>query len=448
MATFRQSRSLAGCQWTAVRTPIAWILCLVCTWFSVLAGDDRSPTELRQEVARRVNELSSPLRSERTRAEQSLLELGPQILELLPTPEEATDQATRVAVRQLRVKLERVAAEQSVLPSRVTFQGRATIAAIAEAISNQTGNAIDASPLDQAAQNREVELDFRDLPFWEAVDRFTQSAHIDWKSASDGSLQLDTAEPNARETPVAYAGAFRAHLVSVTQQRGTIRASLQLEAEPRLRTLFVRIADADFSATAGADSLPPFSPRAVTELPMTSREAAKFAVQFRVAENAVHAPLTLRGRATVHVAAAPAEVRFDDLSGKRVVYLRHGGVSVTLKRSTLASAKDGKQTLSARLSIAYDTGGPEFESHRTWIYHNDVRLESPDGTTYTPEGGFDVTQQLNGGVEVEYHFSDLPDRPLRDWQLVYVAPTLLIDVPVEFAFQNVPVTASESTTGP
>jgi hypothetical protein len=121
------------------------------------------------------------------------------------------------------------------------------------------------------------------------------------------------------------------------------------------------------------------------------------------------------------------------------VYLRHGGVSVTLKRSALSAGADGKRVLSARLAVAYDAGGPEFESHRTWIYHNDVRLESPDGTIDTPDGGFDVTQQSNGGVEVEYLFSDLPDRPLRDWHLVYVAPTLLIDVPVDFAFENVPV---------
>jgi hypothetical protein len=172
---------------------------------------------------------------------------------------------------------------------------------------------------------------------------------------------------------------------------------------------------------------------------MTSRDAARFSVLFGARENDPPGPLTINGRLSVHVAAAPAEVRFDDLSGKRVIYLRRGGVSVSLKRSKLSADAGGNRMLTARLAIAYDTGGPEFESHRTWIYHNDVRLESPDGTAYAPDGGFDVTQQSNGGVEVDYRFSGLPDRVLREWQLIYVAPTLLIDVPVELTFENVPV---------
>lgn len=440
MPTFGRQRRLS-CGWTiAVRASIVWAVWAGLAWWSGEVRADESPSELRREVARHVNELSSPLRSERTRAEQALLELGPRILELLPAPEETTDQAARVAVRQLRVKLERVAAEQSMLPSRVTFQGKATVAEIAAQLAEQTGNPIDVSGLEEAEQNREVDVDFRDMAFWECLDRLSDAAQIDWRPASDqGGLLLVPGSAKPQAASVAYAGAFRVSLEAVMRQRGTVRAALQLQAEPRLRTLFVRVADADFSATAGSESLPPFSPRAVTELPMTSREAARFAVQFRAPENGGGAELTLRGRATVHVAAAPAEVRFDDLSGKKVVYLRRGGVSVTLKRSALSPGTNGTKTLSARLAIAYDAGGPEFESHRTWIYHNDVRLESPDGTSYTPDGGFDVTQQLNGGVEVDYHFSGLPDRPLRDWQLVYVAPTLLIDVPVDFAFEDVPV---------
>jgi hypothetical protein len=431
--------------WTAaVRALILWVACSATAWFSngVLAED--SPAELRREVAQRVSELSSPLRSERTRAEQALLELGPRILELLPAPEDTTDQATRLAVRQLRVKLERVAAEQSVLPSRVTFQGKATVAEIAAQIAAQTGNRLDVTSLNATAQNREIEVDFHDAPFWECVDGFSATAQVDWQPASDQSgLQFTSTIAKSHSTPVSYAGAFRVKLDSLTQQRETIRASLRLLAEPRLRTLFVRIVDADFAAQTGDKSLSLFSPRAVTELPMISRDAASFAVLFRANETAE--PLTIRGRANVHVAAAPAEVRFDDLSGKRVAYLRRGGVSVTLKRSQLSSDTSGQRVLNARLAIAYDTGGPEFESHRTWIYHNDVRLESPDGTTYAPDGGFDVTQQSNGGVEVDYRFSGLPDRALRDWQLVYVAPTLLIDVPVEFAFENVPVSETQPT---
>ena len=50
------------------------------------------------------------------------------------------------------------------------------------------------------------------------------------------------------------------------------------------------------------------------------------------------------------------------------------------------------------MSIAYDAGGPEFESHRTWIYHNEVYLEAPDGQRFPVNDGFDTTAQADGGV--------------------------------------------------
>jgi hypothetical protein len=218
-----------------------------------------------------------------------------------------------------------------------------------------------------------------------------------------------------------------------------------MQAEPRLRPLFVRIAEADFAADSGAAPLLLFSPKAVTELPMTSRGPVQFNVLFKSPEGDAITAATVRGRVTVHVAAAPAEVRFTDLIKNRVVYLRRGGVSVTLKRTNVTTKPDGTRELRARLSVTYDDGGPEFESHRTWIYHNEVRLESADGTRHAAEAGFETTQQVDGGVELEYRFTGLPARGLHEWQLVYVAPTLLIDVPVEFAFENVPIDVAQRT---
>lgn len=405
---------------------------------------DQPSAALRREVAQRVAELSSPLRAERQRAEQSLLELGPQVLELLPSPNDVADQATRVAVRQLRVRLERAAAEESVQPSRVSFRGTATVADIAAQISAQTGNRLDVSRLPPAVQRHSIEFAANDEPFWDIVGRLVDAAGLDLQPATGSpELQLverpsDASPPRA---PIVTAGAFRVSLDSLRRQRGTIRASFRVLAEPRLRPLFVRIEDAAFSTLSDGESLPLFSPKAVTELPMTSRDPAAFAVQFQ--DEGDPATVTVKGRVTAHVAAAPLEVRFDDLSGKRVMYQRRGGVGVTLKRSTWTAGTDGRSTLTARLSIAYDAGGPEFESHRAWIYHNDVRIESPDDTAFPPDAGFDVTRQADGGAEVEYRFSKVPDRTPRGWTLIYVAPTLLIDVPVEFTFEDAPVSNAE-----
>ena len=47
---------------------------------------------------------------------------------------------------------------------------------------------------------------------------------------------------------------------------------------------------------------------------------------------------------------------------------------------------------------------------------------------------------LRTGSSVEYRFIDLPD-PLPEFTFVYTAPTLIIDVPIEFEIESVPVAA-------
>jgi hypothetical protein len=108
-------------------------------------------------------------------------------------------------------------------------------------------------------------------------------------------------------------------------------------------------------------------------------------------------------------------------------------------RSRYITAADGSRNARVRLSIAYDTGGPAFESHRTWIYHNEVYLQAEDGRRFPVNDGFETIAETGGGVGVEYRFKDLPDLAPSAWELVYVAPTLLIDAPVEFEFKGVSV---------
>ena len=88
--------------------------------------------------------------------------------------------------------------------------------------------------------------------------------------------------------------------------------------------------------------------------------------------------------------------------------------------------------------MTYDTGGPAFESHRSWILHNEVYLEDPAGKRVPLNGGSETTQQGDGSLGIEYRFVDLPD-PLPEYTFVYVAPTLIVDVPIEFEIQSVPV---------
>jgi hypothetical protein len=89
------------------------------------------------------------------------------------------------------------------------------------------------------------------------------------------------------------------------------------------------------------------------------------------------------------------------------------------------------------LRIAYDADGPRFESHRSWVFHNDVSLKLSDSRTIPPEE-FETLDEGEGGVRLRYRFADVPEIT-DDTELSYTAPTLITRVPLEFAFDGVTI---------
>jgi len=91
-----------------------------------------------------------------------------------------------------------------------------------------------------------------------------------------------------------------------------------------------------------------------------------------------------------------------------------------------------------RIAVTYDVGGPSFESHQRWMLHNKSELQTTDGKRINQNSGFDISLELDGAIEVEYCFDGLTNDP-GDYRFVYEAPTLLINVPIEFELNDVPI---------
>jgi len=168
-------------------------------------------------------------------------------------------------------------------------------------------------------------------------------------------------------------------------------------------------------------------------------------LEYVLPQDAEVATINVAGKLNCTTAAGNDQVRFADVPKLRNVNevniaRRRGGVTVTLTRVQAAELPSGKNELRIRATVSYDAGGPAFESHRTWILHNEVFLEDGAGKRVRLNGGSQTAQQGDGGVAIEYRFVDLPD-PLPDYAFVYVAPTMIIDVPIEFEIQSLPVRA-------
>lgn len=396
----------------------------------ILHADPPSPTD----IARLVRDLSAPELAARVRAERQLLEAGPAVLPLLPPPDLVATPGARESLKRLRVQLERRRARESASPSLVHWTEPLTLPALARHLAEQSKNELRLAPETPGETTIPPRPD--PTPFWQALDELCEAHDLRWRWSDEGSRLLLEPRPAGTAAPeqrIAYQGPFR--LATGSPERRPIvggsgellRLPLTVSAEPRVRPLFLFFAASDLEITRGKEPpLTAWNPAARYELPLTvaGRETST-TLDFRLDDGPPAG--TLEGKLTMTTALAVERIPFEPGSQTVGTVRRRGGTSVTVREWT--EATDGtSRSLAVELAVSYDTGGPAFESHRTWVWHNAAYLEAADGTRFAYQD-FSATQAADGAVGVRYEFPSLPaDGPLT---LVYEAPTLLLDLPIE-----------------
>lgn len=274
-----------------------------------------------------------------------------------------------------------------------------------------------------------------------------------------GRLTFRDRTPEDDQKRVAYRDAFRvaAGPVSVRpiagdEDRRLVRVRLEVRAEPKLRPLFLACAADDFTLTTpGGDKLSAFTPGAKLELPFDGRgEAAELRLDFAGPSAPPDGPLTLTGEVRVTVAAGREQfagyfAQADSPSGQLPVKRTESRGGVTIRFRDAVRKEDG--TAEVELAVVYDEGGPAFESHRSWVYHNDAAVEydterggERTRTRLDHDPGVSVVAQAGGGVVLRYRFSAVPP-DAKNLTFLYAAPTNIVEVPVEFTIEGLPVMA-------
>lgn len=444
-----------------LRISLSLLLVAALCATSVPAGDmgtKPAAASLKAVVERHLRDLGSDSRDVRVRAEQALLKLGPKVLPLLPSPELSSDVAVREAVRRVRVRLERRAAQESVKPSRVTLAGTRTLPSILQAVSQQTGNTIDLQNLPVELRRKRAEVKFQDATFWSVLEELSRRFGVSFEANRDGNAlrpSLRTKRSSPRPLAVNTDAAFRVAVLKAEwkplfgdDKHRLLRVTWSVTAEPRLRPLFLKFAAGNLQATAAGKGLAPFDPDARYEVPADEGAAAiRLHTDFSVPTALRVSRARFRGRLSVLTAAAEEPIEFRDLTAKGTAK-RRGGVTVTLQDAGFT--RDGlpsPETLAVEIAVSYDVGGPAFESHRTWIFHNRAWLQAPGGRRIRRLPGFKTTLQRDGAVAVKYRFR-VPRASAKGLTFVYVAPMLLIDVPVSFDFAKVPLPQAAERTSP
>lgn len=419
---------------------------------ALLSAAEPAPpkSQLQAQVRSLLQELDADQRIRRQKAERELLDLGQGILPMLPPPELLPNQAVRTTVTRIRVILERRQARESVQPTHITTSMPLALSAWLRQMEVQTSNQIDATAVPASVAESQINQTPK-TSFWQALDAVLPPKHLRFQFAPDSSavkIVPETAPGADAAWKVAIDGPFRVAVDSVKTrkvagnvQQQRVRTELSVAPEPRLRALFLKLAAKDFQATGpGGRVFAAADPAAQFDLPLGEggrfvRWNLDFAANSAISEAEIF-PLKLEGQAMMQIAAASEHIRFTDLVDGAGTARRRGGVTVAVQKIQAKPQPDGTLTVSIKVLVAYDTGGPAFESHRTWIFHNEVYLDRQEGAPVPPNGGFETDLQTNGSVGVTYHFQGLQG-PLADYEFVYVAPTLIVDVPVKIRLDGI-----------
>ena len=424
--------------------PVILLSVLVLSISSAIGQSSEEKSTERKRVEELIRDLNSPTLVDRSRAERQLLELGTRTLKFLPPLDLIESPAARDAVRRLRLQLERLAARESANASTVSLAGELSLAVILAEITRQTGNQIRSDDLPDEILAKRIQTSWKNLSFWDCVDELSRREKVRWKYGDHDKIQftiqnsgLHEKLPSARNS-----GPFHVELESTevrpivgNDEQSLLRINGSIAIEPRLRPLFLSLIAKEFNVTTDLEqSLSVWNPDAKYELPLEGRQT-KFQLDFVLPTELKATTISLRGRANCQIVSATEPVVFDQKSLVRGTIRRRGGVTIRLRNIASESVHPDRINGEIGIVVSYETGGPAFESHRSWIFHNQTYLETSNGKRiqYT---GFDLAQQTDGAVAVEYLWNDI-EPPFDQYQFVYEAPTLILNVPIDFDFRKI-----------
>ncbi len=430
---------------------------------SLLSASDNSAADGPVDeaaVRRLVARLDVDRKSDRQAAETELIQLGPAVLSWLPEPQSLGSRSAAEAVKRVRMKLERVKAESAVDATRVTVGESQSVANVLSRVTRDTGNAVefDALPMSILAK----QLDWSERPtFWDVVDGVTRAGPVTWQFEKNPArlrlLSIRPRDPNGvsadeavlahEAVAVAQSQAFRVALKSVRskivvgEEAGQLaRLEFDVACEPRLRPLFVTCASADLQVSGEAANKTKtdwlaFVPDTKLELSFgQGRRQLSLPFDFRIPAGERGATLSVSGQMHVLTAAGEEPLDFPAGAESRGMSRRRGGVKVSVRNWEVGNTANGP-TVTVEALVEYDASGIAFESHRTWMLSNVAGLLGPQPTMLLPADA-EVESQPNGSIRVQYRFENLPCAA-NELRFRYVAPTLLLDVPLTFKFPEI-----------
>ncbi|MBI1249475.1 hypothetical protein GC197_16745 [bacterium] len=429
----------------ALRT-ILWVAVVIALANPIFA----QPPEpsFSDQVKGWVRRLDSDALEDRERAERKIIELGHQALDLLPTVKPTTSAETKARLQRIRTILEKARADSAAKASRITLTMKdKPLTEVLAAIQEQTENKLVdyRSNFGQRATGETVSVDWKDVPFWEAVNQLFQEHGLEaYHYAGQPNILAFVASQNQSGKPnalVRTSEIFRFEPTRVESfmnlmdqsQKGTL-LNLQVAWEPRVEPIVIKlpldqlkVEDEEGKSLVGDDqqqgSLDTEVLQGVSavdiQLPLGSvqRKSQKIAL--------------LKGEMVALMPGRVETFKFDKLETARNVKDTRGSIEVVFE----AFRRNGDiWEASIMLRLLGEQGA--LESHRGWVYNNEAYLEGPNGEKIDI-AGFEETYRDVDTVGMSYKF--VLEREPADFTFVYKSPASIISLPIAFELTDIPL---------
>ncbi len=320
-----------------------------------------------------------------------------------------------------------------------TIQGARPLADALRMLADQTGEAV----ADHMGEpDPVVDVDLRDVPFWDALDALADKAggRVDLH-ARDG-FAVAPRPAGWHPPPVSRSGLFRTSL-------GTITAKLDLETDARTCTASVEVAWPPHALPIVLETRPhnlrvlddagralPVGSPSSSLAPVDGRNSLTFDVSLPPVGRDVKSLSSVEGE---FYAVAPTKMLtfslgpLDAAPGDSRLAAKQVGVECEVSKVT---AEDDHW--SVEITLRYPEGNVKLDSYQSWVVNNEIYLEDKNGDRF-PSSTYLLEESSSDHAVLTYHFSDKDriKRGLGDWKVVYRTPALVVKVPVPFRFQNV-----------
>lgn len=428
----------------ALRT-IMWVG-LVLALAVPLYAQDSEPT-LSDQVKAWARRLDSDTLEDRDRAERQIIELGHQAIEYLPQVKPNTSAETKARLQRIRTILEKTRADSAAKASHITLSVQdKPLADVLGAIQEQTENKLVdyRQNFGQRADSTKVSVDWKDVPFWDAVEELFAKTNLEaYHYAGQPNVLAfvarqsteNEANPLVRTSEIFRFEPTRVESylnLSSTDQRGTF-LNLQVAWEPRVEPIVIKlpldqlkIEDEQGKSLVSGEQMGSLDTEVLQgvsavdiQLPLAGvkRDSQKIA--------------KLKGDMVALMPGRIETFMFDKLENARNVKDTRGTIEVVLE----AFRRNGDiWEASILLRLLNEQGA--LESHRGWVYNNEAYLQGPDGERIDI-AGFEETYRDVDTVGMSYKF--VLEREVGDFQFVYRSPASIISLPVSFELTDIPL---------